>query len=105
MTWGSKGKDSLGKGFKGKGSKGRFKGQNGLGKPMQQAWQNAGKLPEALRKAGCVAMDNQNRRRCFAYNLDGCTDAAPGEACSRGWHLCAKKGCDKPHPQHAHPSE
>ena len=104
MSWGSKGKESFGKGHKGKG-KSKGKGQKGLGKFMQQAYQNAGKLPEALRKAGCVAMDNQGRRRCFGYNLDGCDQAQPGEACPRGYHLCARKGCDKPHPQHAHPAK
>ena len=105
MTWGSKGKETFAKGGKGKGGKGKNKGQKGLGKFMQQSYQNAGKLPEALRKAGCVAMDAQGRRRCFGYNLDGCDLAQPGEACPRGHHLCAKKGCDKPHPQHAHPSK
>ena len=105
MNWGYKGKEAFGKGGKGKGGKGKNKGQKGLGKFMQQSHQNAGKLPEALRKAGCVAMDSQGRRRCFGYNLDGCDLAQPGEACPRGHHLCAKKGCDKPHPQHAHPSK
>ena len=69
MTWGNKGKEAFGKGGKGKGGKGKAKGQTGLGKLMQQAYQNAGKLPEALRKAGCVAMDNQ------------CDLAQPGETC------------------------
>ena len=105
MTWGNKGKEAFGKGGKGKGGKGKAKGQTGLGRLMQQAYQNAGKLPEALRKAGCVAMDNQGRCRCFGYNLDGCDHAQPGETCPRGNHLCAKKGCDKPRPQHAHPSK
>ncbi|CAE7225497.1 unnamed protein product [Symbiodinium pilosum] len=48
MTWGNKGKEAFGK----------------------------GKLPEALRKAGCVAMDRQGRRRCFGYNLDGSLSVA-----------------------------
>ena len=101
MAWGSKGKEAFGKGGKGKGGKGKAKGQKGLGKFMQQA----GKLPEALRKAGCVAMDNQVRRRCLGCNLDGCDQAQPGAACPRGHHLCAKKGCDKPRPQLARPSK
>ena len=86
---------------KGKGGKGGFKGKS---KWMSNAW-NAGRLPEALRKANCVAADNKGRRRCFGYNLDGCEAAKPGEECDKGWHLCAKRNCNQPHPQRAHPSK
>ena len=93
MAWGSKGKEVYGKGSKGKGGKGKAKGQKGPGKLTQQACQTAGKLPEALRKAGCVAMDNQGRRQCFGYNLDsdGCDQVQPGVARPRGHHLCARQ--------------
>lgn len=74
---------------KGKGKKGKGKG----------AW-NSGKLPERLK--GCTAVNAENERICFAYNLDGCDQAAPGGTCSRGRHQCCKKGCFQNHPQHAH---
>ena len=94
---------SVGKGKGRKGDKGKGKGKAKT-KRMSTAW-NAGRLPEELRKNGCVAADNQGRRRCFAYNLGGCDKAQPGEQCERGWHLCARKGCGQPHPQRAHPSK
>ena len=37
-------------------------------------------------------------RFCFPFNLrEGCADAEPGGSCKRGWHLCPKAGCHKPH--------
>ena len=33
---------------------------------------------------------------CFGYNLGKCDQAA--EECTRGKHLCCKKGCHKRHP-------
>ena len=32
---------------------------------------------------------------CFGYNMGiGCKDAARGQKCRRGWHLCCHKDCD-----------
>ena len=88
-------------GEEGKG-KGKQKGKTKTkGKPLN----NAGRIPEQLRSTGCVASDDKNRRLCFAYNIDTCADAAAGAECGRGWHLCAKKGCYKQHPAHAHPTK
>ena len=39
---------------------------------------------------------------CFGFNLDGCDKAAPGERCYKGFHVCARKGCQKAHPQRDH---
>jgi hypothetical protein len=39
---------------------------------------------------------------CYAFNLDGCDKAAPGERCAKGHHLCARKGCQKAHSQRNH---
>jgi hypothetical protein len=39
---------------------------------------------------------------CFNYNLGGCTAAKDGERCGRGWHVCMKSGCFKPHGQRNH---
>lgn len=40
---------------------------------------------------------------CFAYNLEGCPNASPGDRCRRGWHLCAEPGCAANHSLNAHP--
>jgi hypothetical protein len=39
---------------------------------------------------------------CFAYNTGGCTECAPGERCSKGFHVCWKIGCGKAHSSHSH---
>ena len=40
---------------------------------------------------------------CFNYNIRGCPNAAPGQRCPRGWHVCAETGCQKNHPMFDHP--
>ena len=40
---------------------------------------------------------------CFGFNLpSGCKDAAPGEKCPKGVHVCCEWGCGKPHPIQQH---
>ena len=40
----------------------------------------------------------EGRRICWPFNMaSGCKDAAPGQSCSRGLHVCAEPGCHKPH--------
>ena len=39
---------------------------------------------------------------CFNYNLRGCPNAAAGQRCPRGWHVCAEPGCQKNHPMSDH---
>ena len=70
--------------------KGKTKGK-GKGKKV------ANILPAELQNKGCVGVDDHNRRLCFNFNLNKCQDAAHGAECSRGWHLCMKKGCHAPH--------
>ena len=36
---------------------------------------------------------------CYSFNLDGCSLAEAGKKCTKGWHVCMKKGCGKPHSQ------
>ena len=85
------------------GEEGKGKGkQKGKTKTKGKSFSNLGKIPEQLRSTGCVASDDKNRRLCFAYNIDTCADAPAGSECGKGWHLCAKKGCYKGHPAHAH---
>lgn len=40
---------------------------------------------------------------CFAYNMAGCRDAAPGGRCPKGLHVCAEPGCGAAHGLHQHP--
>lgn len=39
---------------------------------------------------------------CFSFNLNGCRGAKAGQRCSKGWHVCAKPGCDGHHSQRDH---
>ena len=43
---------------------------------------------------------------CYNWNLPkGCTAAAAGQKCPRGWHVCAAAGCQQrkePHSATAH---
>lgn len=42
------------------------------------------------------------RRICWAFNLQGCSEATAGGQCSRGGHVCAEPGCGKAHALSAH---
>ena len=59
-------------------------------------------LPKSLHGADNVSMDPHQRRLCFNYNLGSCNDAPPGAQCSKGWHLCTRRGCHAPHAQCDH---
>ena len=43
---------------------------------------------------------------CFSFNLGGCDLAAPGQKCSKGWHVCAHAKCkdrrEATHPASTH---
>ena len=52
-------------------------------------------LPQAL--IGKQALTSDGRRMCFSYNLGGCSLAADGGECTKGWHLCMESGCQQPH--------
>lgn len=41
---------------------------------------------------------------CFAFNTGGCNLCAPGERCVKGFHVCWKIGCARPHSSHQHAS-
>ena len=65
----------------------------------KQSWKKSGtgRLPEALK--GCSSSSSGGKRLCFAYNINGCDKAQPGERCDKGYHLCATKNCGGKHPQ------
>ena len=72
-------------------------GAKGRGKTKGKGKRTANILPAELQNKGCVGVDDHNRRMCFNFNLNKCQEAANGAECSRGWHLCMKKGCHAPH--------
>lgn len=79
--------------YKGKGHQGGGKGKNKGGK---------GVLPKFLLGRDNTNMDTHGRRLCFNFQVGKCTDAADGAECTKGWHLCCRKGCFAPHPEKDH---
>eukprot|EP00435_Cladocopium_sp_Y103_P048021 s528_g14.t1 len=80
-------------------------GNKGTYKASSEPWKNkasaktypsGGKLPLALK--GCVSCLPDGSRLYFAFNMNGCDKAQPGESCEKGWHICATKGCGGNHP-------
>lgn len=79
--------------YKGKGNNGGTKGKSKGGK---------GILPKFLLGRDNTNMDMHGRRLCFNYQVGKCTEAADGAECTRGWHLCCRKGCFAPHAEKDH---
>ena len=50
-------------------------------------------LPE-----GCSAFTDANKPCCRNFNTKGCDFAKPGKRCKFGFHVCWKKGCNRPLP-------
>ena len=73
-----------------------YKG-GGKGKTKGKGKKAPNILPKELQNKGCVNQDDHGRRFCFNFNLGRCQDAANGAECSKGFHLCMKKGCHAPH--------
>ena len=60
-----------------------------------------GNVPPGLR--GKRTRTDNREPLCFNYNLPkGCSLAAPGQRCPRGWHLCAEPGCKSTHSLTSH---
>ena len=74
--------------YEGKGHQGGGKGKSKGGK---------GVLPKFLLGRDNTNMDMHGRRLCFNYQINKCSEAADGAECSKGWHLCCRKGCFAPH--------
>ena len=80
------------------GKKGSAKGSSSSNNPSPKAkgvGKGSARLPTGLIGKSAVTADG--RRKCFAFNLAGCSLAQAGGECSKGWHLCMEVGCDKPH--------
>ena len=61
-----------------------------------------GRVPEAIMKLGGVARNPCGENLCYAFNINGCNEAADGAKCRRGLHVCAK--CFSPHSIQNHDS-
>ena len=44
----------------------------------------------------CSAFTDANKPCCRNFNTKGCSFAKPGKRCKFGFHLCWKKGCNRP---------
>ena len=61
------------------------------------------KMPRELVDFGdCAARDENGEALCFKFQLGGCDQGAPGEKCPKGWHKCAKVGCNGHHGRRSH---
>ena len=76
----------------GKGNKGLGRGSKGM---MGRSYKSTVKMPPEL--VGQSLMTDQGEPICYSYNLDGCNEAAPGQRCPRGWHMCTPPGCQDVH--------
>jgi hypothetical protein len=54
---------------------------------------------------GCCSSTNDGKYICYAFNGQGCSDAnvAVGDRCTKGYHICGKKGCHGNHSLHSCP--
>ena len=55
------------------------------------------RVPSELLSIGCVAATSKGQRLCFDCNLRKCKLPVKDQRCGKGLHLCAVKGCCKPH--------
>ena len=90
---GGKGGDRGGKG--GDRSKGGDRGKGDRGNQGGGSGSSAG-VPAELRPG--VGRMADGTPICYAYNLEGCRDAADGGQCKRGRHVCTRMGCQRSHP-------
>ena len=58
------------------------------------------KMPAELLGMELAGPDGSGR--CLAFYLGTCSAVKPGERCPRGWHVCMRPGCGKPHSQRDH---
>ena len=78
-------------------------GGGGSSKGKGRGKERGGKTPRMPKEL--VGLDFSTAKGepiCFAYNLDGCDKASPGQRCPKGWHCCMRPGCGKPHGQRDH---
>jgi len=74
----------------------------GPGKGQKRKFGTRGpRIPDKFKNT-CPEHPTLKKRFCFRFNDGGCNEAARGEACSRGLHMCPVFGCYKNHPMSEH---
>jgi hypothetical protein len=83
------GKNQAGKQVpEGKGGKGKGKGKaSGKGKNR----------PKVSAPPGCESRTEDGRFICYGFQNGTCSAAAVGGSCTKGYHICGKKGCHGNH--------
>ena len=72
-------------------NKGKGKGKRAGGKKGRGP-----NVPKAL--IGKSLQTQSGERICWPFKMEsGCSEARPGEKCSRGLHVCCEPNCQKPH--------
>lgn len=75
---------------------GKPRGGGGGGKGKSDTIPGRTTLPQAL--IGKTSRTAAGEPICYDYNLEhGCSNAKPGERCSKGFHVCMEPGCGKAH--------
>ena len=75
---------------------GKTKSKGSKGKGRNKGAPRAPPMPREL--LGHAHLSKSGEPICFDYNLPhGCDRAKVGARCSKGVHICCKKGCGKPH--------
>ena len=75
-------------------------GQNNKRRGSRTCEGKRSRVPMPKELIGLESVTEDGEPICFAYNLPGgCNKAAKwGDKCSKGLHVCVKKGCKKHHP-------
>ena len=90
-------KQKTGKGY-GKGNQGKqVEGKGGQGKGKKGSGKSKGKQRVAA-PTGCESRTEDGRFICYGFQTGSCSAAAVGGSCTRGYHICGKKGCHENHP-------
>ena len=87
---------------KDKGGKGAKGDKGGKAKDPKEPGSPRSRAPRPRELIGMEITTAKGEPLCFAYNLGGCEKAKDGEKCEKGWHLCSRLKCAKPHGQRSH---
>ncbi len=69
-------------------------------KDIKKAKKDHDKVKVVQLPDGCTTHTASGKPLCRNYNQGKCRFAQPGKRCKFGFHLCNKKGCEKPQPYH-----
>ena len=89
--------------FEGAGSGQQWSRSKGGGKASGKRDRAGSRAPPEMH--GKATRTKDNEPICFAYNIQGCSLAQPGQRCPKGWHVCAAPQCQSapmPHSMASH---